>query len=282
MSAPTAPVTEVTGSSGTFPAYRAGMILLGCYIVLLTRAGTMPDVLWTMLVVFAAAVVSGVTGFGFAPICGAALAHLLGDPRQALAITLVCAVASEAAMVWSLRRDIDWHACPDFLLGVAAGLPVGFYVLLHTCSKPVAQAMGGLLVIYAAVTMWRRPVAIECRHGIADAFAGVLGGITGGIAAFPGAPVVVWCGLKGWSKERQRGLYQPVILILQLAGLAVMAAGEFAGARHREIDWSGLLHLPAVLLGTSLGMALFGQLNDRQFGLAGKILLLVCGAILLL
>ena len=115
-----------------------------------------------------------------------------------------------------------------------------------------------------------------------DGIAGFLGGITGGIAAFPVAPIVVWCSLKGWSKERQRGLYQPVMLILQLAALAVLAAGEFAGGRHRDIDWSGLLYLPAVLLGTSLGLAVFSRLNDKQFGLAGKVLLIVCGVSLLL
>ena len=272
----------MTDSSGPFAAYRAGMILLACYIVLLTKVAPMPDFVWTMLAVFAAALVSGVAGFGFAPLCGAMLVHLLGDPMRAMEITLVCGMASQIMMVWSLRRDIDWHACPDFLVGVAVGLPVGFYVLLHTSSRSAAQALGALLVVYAALMIWRRPVVIDCQRGIADAVAGVLGGITGGIAAFPGAPVVVWCGLKGWSKERQRGLYQPVMLILQLAALAVLAAGEFAGGRHRDIDWSGMLYLPAVLLGTSLGLAVFSRLNDKQFGLAGKVLLIVSGASLLL
>ena len=67
-----------------------------------------------------------------------------------------------------------------------------------------------------------------------------------------------------------------------MAGVAVPAAGEFAGGRHRDIDWSGLLYLPAVLLGTSLGLALFSRLNDKQFALSVKILLIVSGASLLL
>lgn len=272
----------MTDTSRPFAAYRAGMILLGCYIVLLTKVAAMPEAAWTMLAVFAAALLSGFVGFGFAALCSAMLVHLLGDPMRALEITLVCGIAGQVMMVWSLRQDIDWHACPDCLVGVAVGLPVGFYVLLHGSSRLAAQALGVLLVIFAVAALLRRPMVIDCRRGIADAVAGVLGGITGGVAAFPGAPVVVWCGLKGWSKERQRGLYQPVLLILQLAGLAVLAAGEFAGGRHRDIDWSGLLYLPAVLLGTSLGMALFSRLNDKQFGLAGKILLTVCGVTLLL
>jgi uncharacterized membrane protein YfcA len=258
------------------------MILLGCYVVLLTKFGPMPDVLWTMLAVFAAALVSGVVGFGFIPLSGAMLGHLLGDPMRALEITLVCGIASQVMMVWSLRRDIDWHACPNFLLGAAFGLPVGLYVLLHAWSKPAAQALGALLIGFAVVALLRRPMVVDGERGIGDGVAGFLGGITGGVSAFPAAPIVVWCGLKGWSKERQRGLYQPVMLILQLAGLAVLAAGEFAGGRHRDIDWSGLLYLPAVLIGTSLGLALFSRLNDKQFGLAGKVVLIVSGTSLLL
>ncbi len=36
--------------------------------------------------------------------------------------------------------------------------------------------------------------------------------ITGGLAGFPGAFVTIWCGLKGWDKAHQRGVYQPFIL----------------------------------------------------------------------
>ena len=34
--------------------------------------------------------------------------------------------------------------------------------------------------------------------------------------------MTVWCGLRGWSKERQRGVFQPFILLMQLAALAWM------------------------------------------------------------
>ena len=186
-------MNAATGPSGPFATYRAGMILLGCYVVLLTKVAPMPGALWTMLAVFAASFVSSVVGFGFAALCGVLLVHLLGDPVSALEITLVCGLASQAMMAWSLRRDIDWHACPNFLLGAAFGLPIGFYVLLHQSSRFAAQALGVLLVFYAVLAILRRPMVVDGRHGIGDAVAGFLGGITGGVAAFPAAPIVVWC-----------------------------------------------------------------------------------------
>ena len=64
------------------------------------------------------------------------------------------------------------------------------------------------------------------QHALFDGVAGFLGGVTGGAAAFPGAFVTIWCGFKGFSKERQRGIYQPFILIVQVAAVAVLAVSS--------------------------------------------------------
>ncbi|MDB5374602.1 MAG: sulfite exporter TauE/SafE [Belnapia sp.] len=52
--------------------------------------------------------------------------------------------------------------------------------------------------------------------------AGAVGGITGGPAAFPAALVVIWCGLLGWPKIRQRAVFQPYILVMQVATLGLI------------------------------------------------------------
>lgn len=272
----------MTDSSGSFATYRAGMILLACYIVLLTKVTPMPGGLWTMLAIFSAALVSSVAGFAFSAICGAVLFHLIADPVRAVEIMMVCSVGGQATMVWSLRRKIDWHALSPFLIGGALGLPVGLYVLVHSDPHLMLSLIGALLVAYAGIMVFRRPVVLARQSALHDGIAGFLGGITGGIAAFPGAAVTIWCGLKGWNKERQRGLYQPFILILQLAAIAILAARDVAGLRGHDFDWSGLLYLPAMLLGTSLGMALFAWMNDRQFARWVNVLLIVSGVSLLL
>jgi uncharacterized protein len=272
----------MTSIANSFAAYRAGMILLAGYVVLLTKVGPMPDVLWTMLAVFAAALVSSVAGFAFSAICGALLFHLIDDPVHAVEIMMVCSVGGQATMVWSLRRKIDWHALSPFLIGGALGLPAGLYILVHTDPHLMLHLIGALLVVYAGIMVFRRPIVIGRQSALRDGIAGFMGGITGGIAAFPGAAVTIWCGLKGWNKERQRGLYQPFILILQLAAIAIMAARDLAGMRGHDFDWSGLLYLPAMLLGTSLGMALFTWMNDKQFARWVNVLLIASGVSLLL
>ena len=88
-------------------------------------------------------------------------------------------------MVWSLRRNIDWHGLSNFLLGGAFGLPVGIWLLMHTNPKLYMHLIGALLVLYAGFMIFRRPVVLRRQRELWDVLAGFAGGVTGGLAAFP-------------------------------------------------------------------------------------------------
>jgi len=261
--------------------YGAGVAALIAYAGLLVLANPAAVSPWAMAAVFVAALTSGIAGFAFSAICGAMLFHLLDDPVQVVEIMMICSIAGQALMVWSLRGDIAWRRLKPFVVGAAVGLPAGVYCLLH--SRPVlyVHIIGAMLVLYAAFMIFRRPIVVRRQHALFDGLAGFLGGVTGGAAAFPGAFVTIWCGFKGFSKERQRGIYQPFILIVQLAALAVLALSSL-GAQGRHFDLAGIIYVPAMLLGSSWGMVCFKWLNDRQFALAVNLLLIVSGLSFLL
>ena len=82
---------------------------------------------------------------------------------------------------------------------------------------------------------------------------------------------------KGWSKERQRALYQPFILIAQIAALVLLQAMSASSGKPLGVGLDSLTYVPAMLLGTVLGLACFRRLNDRQFQIAVNLLLIVSG-----
>lgn len=254
-----------------------GLIVLVGYAVVLSRSGATDTSVWAMAAIFVAAFASSIAGFAFSAICGAILFHMIDDPLRAVQIMMVCSVGGQALMVWSLRRDVLWSALLVFVIGAALGLPLGVYIVLH--SKPVVyiHIVDGLLVLYAGLMIFRRPVVVRRQDVLFDAVAGFLGGLTGGAAAFPGAFVTIWCGFKGWTKERQRGVYQPFILIVQLLAIAVMAGAGQASLEYPSFNFCGFFYLPAMLLGSSCGFACFKWLNDRQFALAVNALLIISG-----
>jgi uncharacterized membrane protein YfcA len=110
---------------------------------------------------------------------------------------------------------------------------------------------------------------------------GLLGGMLGGLAAFPSGPLTVWCGLQGWDKSRQRGLYQPFILPMQVLALALMPLLAPAGHAGPALGLGALAFVPPSLLGTACGLALFRRMTDRQFGRAIMLMLLVSGLAML-
>lgn len=260
----------------------AGLVVLAGYAAWLAQYMPAHQHSWILFAVFAAALLASVVGFAFSAICGAMLFHLIDDPVKVVQIMMICSLCGQTLMVWSLRRAIVWRDLAGFLAGGVMGLPLGLYVLLNARPALYVSAVGLLLVLYSLFMVFRRPMTVRRQHIAFDAVAGLLGGITGGAAALPGMPVTIWCSFKGWSKEQQRALYQPFILSVQVGAiLAMILLGPTTG-RPVSLDFSGVVYLPAMILGANLGMAFFRRLNDRQFSLAVNILLIVSGLALLI
>jgi uncharacterized membrane protein YfcA len=235
-----------------------------------------------LIAVFVASTISSIAGFAFSALCGALLFHLMDSPVYAVQVMITCSIAIQLLSVATLWRSIDWSSLPVFLVGGVIGVPAGVYLLLHLQTGAYRDVIGVLLIAYGGYLPLRNP-ACKLRTGpLSDACAGFLGGLTGGLAGFPGASVTIWCGLKGWDKVRQRGVYQPFILGMQPVSLIVIALMRPASASATQLDWKTLAFIPAALLGAWFGLRIFQRLSDRQFELTVNALLIVSGIGLIL
>jgi uncharacterized membrane protein YfcA len=224
-------------------------------------------------IVFCAALVSSVAGFAFSALAGAALAHLSLAPTEAVRIMLVCSITIQVYSVIRLSGAIDWRRLAPFLLGGAATVPLGIALLARVSAAAFSLGLGALLVAYGAYMLLRRSEIVVKGNAYADAAIGALGGVTGGLAAFPGAFVTAWCGMKGWTKDQQRAVFQPYILAMQLLALALL---ESSVPTSPSGD-SALVFVPIVVLAAHLGIAVFRKLSNRQFNCAVYGLLIAAG-----
>ncbi len=101
---------------------------------------------------------------------------------------------------------------------------------------------------------------------------------------FAGSPdsqdfiITVWCTLRGWSKDAQRAVFQPVML----AAIVLTAASlGISGAITADIVKLYLFGLPALLAGLWLGFKLYGKLDDAAFRKLILLLLLISGLALI-
>jgi uncharacterized membrane protein YfcA len=235
-----------------------------------------------LVAVLAASMVSSIAGFAFSALCGALLFHVMRDPVYVVQVMIVCSIAIQLLSVTSLWRSIDWRSLPVFLAGGILGVPAGAYLLLHLASGAYRAVIGGLLIAYGSYLLLRRQARPLRTGPLTDACAGFLGGVTGGLVGFPGAFVTIWCGLKGWDKARQRGVYQPFILIMQPVALTVIGLMRSTSAASAPLDWKTFAFVPAALLGAWFGLRIFKRLSDRQFDFAVSALLAASGIGLML
>lgn len=232
--------------------------------------------------ILVAATISSIAGFAFSALCGALLFHLVDSPVHAVNVMIVCSIAIQLLSVATLWRSIDWRSLPAFLAGGVLGVPAGVYLLLHLRTGVYRDIMGGLLIAYGGYLLLRWPIRPLRTGPLWDACAGFLGGLTGGLAGFPGAFVTVWCGLKGWNKARQRGVYQPFILGMQPVTLIAIYLMRPSSVTTAQTDFGTLAFVPAAMLGAWLGLRIFRRLTDQQFELAINVLLIVSGIGLIL
>jgi uncharacterized membrane protein YfcA len=109
---------------------------------------------------------------------------------------------------------------------------------------------------------------------VADGSVGVLSGIVGGMTGFGGILPTIWSGLRGWPKDEQRAVFQPVGVAIFL-GTALMLGGS--GSVSSDTVRLFLIGLPALLAGSWLGLRLYGRLDEAGFRRVVLILLLASG-----
>jgi len=232
--------------------------------------------LW--IVLFSAAV-SSVAGFAFSPLAGAALLYVNPDVILVVQILLVASIAQQTYCIWQLRSQIRSFEFLPYTVGSLTTLPLGVLLLLKSQVSNYLPMLGLLLVGHGAFMAVRPTINLAKSNLLSGRIlAGALGGITGGLAAFPGAFVAIWCQAQGFDKERQRSIFQPYILINQLVAISILSlARPVATVSFETIQYAA----PAIL-GAYFGLCIFRRLRTSGFNRVVGAALAMAGILMVL
>jgi uncharacterized membrane protein YfcA len=226
---------------------------------------------------FAASFVAGVSGFAFALIAAAVWLHVL-TPLQTATLLVSYGMVVQGYGAWRLRHAISWNRLWPFLLGGAPGVVIGVHVLHWANPSHMRMGIGVFLVLYALYAL-ARPMLKPVQAGrLADTGVGFFSGMLGAMTGFAGILIVIWSGLRGWSKDVQRGVFQPASVAL--FGMSALAIGSAVGIAVDTL-WLFLAGFPVLLAGTWLGLSLYGRLDEAAFRRIVLILLLASGGALI-
>ena len=204
----------------------------------------------------------GLTGFGNGLASYGFWLHVIA-PQLAAPLVAIGSLTGHLLMFKGFRHAIYPNRIVPFVVGGLAGIPVGTW-LLTIISVPGFKLFGGaLLAGYSIISLMGGIRVGPIRSNrYWDSFIGFLGGVCGGLASLSGPILTVWCGLRGWPKDEQRGTYQPFNFAMHV--FALVAFGV-AGLLTLELLKVVAISLPVTLISIWLGRRLYGRIDEVQF-----------------
>ena len=222
--------------------------------------------------------VQGLSGFAFGLVAMAVWAWAL-DPVLAGPLVVFGSLVGQLLSAGSIRRGFDPRRVLPFVAGGVLGVPLGVALLRHIDPLAFKLAVGVLLVVWCPAMLLARDLPRVAGGGrFADAGAGMLGGVMGGLGGLTGPAPTLWATLRGWDRDAQRAVFQ--VFNLAMHGLT-MAAYLATGTVSAEVARLFLVVAPAMLVPTLIGARLYRRFSDAAFRKVVLGLLAASGAILI-
>lgn len=222
-------------------------------------------------------VVTGLAGFAFGLVVSGLWLHLI-TPLETATLIVAFGLPVQGYGIWMLRRSFNWRHVVPIVIGNAVGAPVGVWLLHLIQPVYLRLGVGVLLVVYGLYGLTRPALKPLPAHIPGEVALGFFNGLLAGMTGLSGVFLTIWCGMRGWSKDQQRAVYQPVLFAsATVTGIAMVAGG----AVTLKVTQLFLYGAPALAIGVWLGLKLYHRVDDETFRKIVLLLLLLSGIALI-
>ncbi|GAA4367843.1 sulfite exporter TauE/SafE family protein [Nocardioides caricicola] len=227
--------------------------------------------LLAVLVLGFAAAVQMASGFGFALMAVPMLAVVVGAHDAVLLAVLAGAVFCAYQAIEG-RGHRDGWVVARLLAGAAAGLPVG-YLVFRRIDADLLTLLIGVLVLVATAAL-AKGLMFSSRSPAADLVAGACAGVLTTSTATNGPPVVLLLSGRRLPQQEFRATLTAVFLVVDVAAVAMFAAG---GELDRSLLEVAYWCLPGLLAGGYAGWRARALLSPERFQTLVLALLALAG-----
>jgi len=226
-----------------------------------------------VLAAFAGGFISGFSGFAMGLVVSGVWLHIV-TPVQTATLIAGYGLLTQGYGIFNLRHALDLRKTWSLALGTMIGVPLGVSILAYLNPAYLRFGVGVLLVLYTIYGL-TRPAFAPLKIGVAsDIVIGISNGLLGGLTGLGGVISTISCQLRGWPKDVQRAVFQPVLFV---AFVVISISQAVAGSITADTLTLYGLGVPFMLAGLWLGFRLFGKINDEIFRKAVLVLLLLSG-----
>lgn len=238
----------------------------------------MPELFIIVLGAVVAGFVQGLSGFAFA-LASLSIWAWAVDPQVAAPMAVFGSLVGQIIALPITWRGTEVARLAPFVVGGVIGVPLGVALLGILDPASFKLGLGIFLLIYCPMMLFV-PSTLALRWGgkWADGVSGWLGGVFGGIGGLAGPIPTLWCTLRDWGKDTQRGVIQAFNIAMHIVTLGSYAvAGDIITAKTLKLF---AIIAPALAIPVLLGALVFRRLNQQTFRRLVLALLFLSGIVL--
>jgi uncharacterized membrane protein YfcA len=210
------------------------------------------------LIIFVAAAVQAITGFGYA-LLAVPLLTVVVDPPTAVVGAGLAGFWLSVVVIVREHMHVRWRPALTLVATGLLGLPIGL-VLLAVLSDRALRLLIAVVVLVCTVQVWRAVRLPE--HAAVVTGAGFLSGVLSTSTGTNGPPLVAAFQAMGYEPRHFRATLAAVFAgsgVLSIAGFTV------AGQVTRPVLLLALVGAPAAALGWFAGNTLFVRIDGTRF-----------------
>ncbi len=218
-----------------------------------------------------AAFFRGVSGFGLASILAPILLLILNS-KSVVAIILLLGVLSNILVLRYSFKNVYIKGIIPMAASSLLGIPLGIWVIKIIAPSTLKLLVGGIAIFFA-IPLALGFAKVFVKERLACSISGFVSGFLSTSTSMGDSPAVLFMHNQNWRKEVIHSSLAAYFLFSSSCSLVALSIADFVDT-HIIIFAASLM--PALLVGTGMGMLVFRRINHRFF--RGVSLAIIIGA----
>ncbi len=224
------------------------------------------------LIFITAAILQGLTGFGFS-ILSLPLITLLISPKIAVPILVLYSIVINIVVFFSARKAFKLKKVWILMIFGIIGVPIGAHFLVTLNDNLIKLFIGIFITIFGILLLFgfRRKIKHE---KISMVPIGIISGILSGSVSMGGPPVILFLSNQGANKQAFRANLAVYFFILNIFTIPVYFLN---GLITKIVISYSITFLTALVIGVIIGNFLSHKIKENHFRKLTLILLIIMG-----
>ncbi len=224
-------------------------------------------------IVFFAAALQSITGFGFA-LLSVPMLLMVYDAKTAVGLNVIVSFFSLVLLTLKVRKSVVRPVVKNLFYGAVLGIPWGIYIFFHSDTRVLKIFISIVTILLSLILVGGIRLGGENSTRWIERMVGSASGFLTGCIGMPGPPIILFLTNHGLPKDQFRATTAAYFTLIYPVSFTMLF---FLGAITPWTALTALSLLPFAFFGGRIGQYLFPFVPQRQFQRGVPFLVLFTG-----